>query len=91
MLAIDNYSRSVNDYPKCPICECVNTYQMGSLMVCPECAHEWVPRETIEMVSSEDVIRDAVGNVLNDGDTVTIRAEPAAPAEPEVDSDGNGI
>ena len=72
MLAIDNYSRSVNDYPKCPICECVNTYQMGSLMVCPECAHEWVPRETIEMVSSEDVIRDAVGNVLNDGDTVTI-------------------
>ena len=29
MLAIDNYSRSVNDYPKCPLCDCVNTYEMG--------------------------------------------------------------
>ena len=45
---------------------------MGTLLVCPECAYEWVPGEEPESVESEGVIRDAVGNVLADGDTVTI-------------------
>ncbi len=45
---------------------------MGTLLVCPECAHEWVPGEELESVEGEVVIRDAVGNVLADGDTVTI-------------------
>jgi protein PhnA len=54
----------------CPQCACVNTYEMGTLLVCPECAHEWVPGQ----VSVDDAaeIRDAVGNVLSDGDTVTV-------------------
>jgi protein PhnA len=43
---------------------------MGSLLVCPECAHEWT--EEAEEVETERVIKDAVGNVLQDGDTVTI-------------------
>ena len=43
---------------------------MGSLLVCPECAHEWT--QEIEEVETEKVIKDAVGNVLQDGDTVTI-------------------
>lgn len=44
---------------------------MGSLLVCPQCAHEWVPGDQIDL-GDGDVIRDAVGNVLADGDTVTI-------------------
>jgi protein PhnA len=44
---------------------------MGTLLVCPECAHEWVPGEESESGSS-DIVRDAVGNILQDGDTVTI-------------------
>jgi protein PhnA len=39
--------------------------------VCPECAHEWRPGA--EPAGEETrVIRDAVGNVLADGDTVTV-------------------
>jgi protein PhnA len=43
---------------------------MGSLLVCPECAHEWTAE--VEEAETERVIKDAVGNVLQDGDTVTI-------------------
>jgi protein PhnA len=43
---------------------------MGSLLVCPECANEWASEP--EEVETERVIKDAVGNVLEDGDTVTI-------------------
>ena len=43
---------------------------MGELLVCPECAHEWNPNDfEIETVR---VIKDASGNVLVDGDDVTI-------------------
>ena len=43
---------------------------MGALLVCPECAHEWQPGSA---ASAEDcVIKDSVGNVLADGDTVTV-------------------
>ena len=43
---------------------------MGALLVCPECAHEWNPEEDIANDSS--IIKDSVGNVLADGDTVTV-------------------
>jgi protein PhnA len=45
---------------------------MGTLLVCPECAHEWVPGDESESSETDAVIRDAVGNILSDGDTVTI-------------------
>ena len=45
---------------------------MGTLTVCPECAHEWVACEATESTDGDEIIRDAVGNVLVDGDTVTI-------------------
>jgi len=47
---------------------------MGALLVCPECGHEWSPAsaETQESTGGERVIKDAVGNVLADGDTVTV-------------------
>ena len=45
---------------------------MGALLVCPECAHEWTTQEEASDEVVDDVIRDAVGNILQDGDTVTI-------------------
>lgn len=60
----------MNELPNCPKCQSEYTYEMGSLLVCPECAHEWTAE--VEAVETERVIKDAVGNVLQDGDTVTI-------------------
>lgn len=42
---------------------------MGELLVCPECANEWTPSEEL---SEERIVKDSSGNVLQDGDTVTI-------------------
>jgi protein PhnA len=56
--------------PPCPECKSEYSYEMGALLVCPECAHEWNPADT--EVETARVIKDASGNVLNDGDDVTI-------------------
>ncbi|MEU1204526.1 zinc ribbon domain-containing protein YjdM [Nocardia sp. NPDC005825] len=56
--------------PPCPACSSEYTYEVGGLLTCPECAHEWTV-ET-EAAAEDGVIRDAVGNVLADGDTVTV-------------------
>lgn len=45
---------------------------MGSLLVCPECAHEWQPTAEEEFAEVARVVKDASGNILEDGDTVTI-------------------
>lgn len=58
--------------PACPQCTCAYTYALGELLVCPECAHEWVPTEAEPGADNEPVVRDSVGNVLQDGDTVTV-------------------
>ena len=55
--------------PNCPKCNSEYTYEDGSLLVCPECAHEW----TLESDTDDtNVIKDANGNILNDGDSVTV-------------------
>ncbi|MFS3127987.1 zinc ribbon domain-containing protein YjdM [Nocardioides sp. Bht2] len=59
------------ELPPCPSCASAYTYEMGELLVCPECAHEWSPSEAAAAADAA-LIRDAVGNVLADGDTVTI-------------------
>ncbi|MEY4348930.1 MAG: hypothetical protein RL719_227 [Actinomycetota bacterium] len=56
--------------PPCPACGSQYTYEMDPLLVCPECAHEWTPE--IEAEETSVVVKDAVGNILADGDTVTI-------------------
>ena len=56
--------------PPCPQCGSEFTYEDGSNLVCPECAHEWVPGAGA--VETARVYRDAAGNVLQDGDTVTV-------------------
>lgn len=57
--------------PNCPKCNSEYTYEDGNLLVCPECAHEWTAN-SVESNDEEKVIRDANGNILVDGDTVTI-------------------
>ncbi|MER7755331.1 zinc ribbon domain-containing protein YjdM [Kitasatospora sp. NPDC097643] len=64
-----------DNLPPCPKCSSEYTYEMDALMVCPECGHEWAPAEGDAEGAAgagERVIKDAVGNVLQDGDTVTV-------------------
>ena len=58
--------------PNCPKCNSEYTYEDGNLFICPECAHEW--NELSANASNEDelVVKDANGNILQDGDTVTV-------------------
>lgn len=59
--------------PPCPECQSKYAYEMGALLVCPECAHEWNPEDAVDTGASEALmVKDAVGNELADGDTVTI-------------------
>ncbi|RFD20464.1 alkylphosphonate utilization protein [Komagataeibacter melaceti] len=58
--------------PKCPACGCEHAYPDGSLWTCPECGHEWNPQDSATAPGNDMVIRDANGNVLADGDTVTV-------------------
>ncbi len=58
--------------PTCPKCNSEYTYEDGTMYICPECAHEWPKEATTESGDNEKVIKDANGNVLADGDTVTV-------------------
>ena len=64
----------MSSLPPCPECKSVYTYEMGAFLVCPECAHEWSQAETEAEANgqSEPVTKDSAGNVLSDGDSVTI-------------------
>ena len=63
----------MNELPPCPKCKSEFTYEDGSLCVCPECAHEWPLRSADESEEvGEKVYRDSAGNVLQNGDTVTV-------------------
>ncbi len=55
--------------PQCPQCQSPYTYEDGSMFVCPECGHEWSQEAQTEDVK---VYKDANGNLLQDGDTVTV-------------------
>lgn len=61
----------MSDLPKCPQCASEFTYQDGALYVCPECAHEW-SKDAGESAEQARVWKDANGNVLQDGDSVTV-------------------
>lgn len=59
--------------PACPQCQSAYTYEDGAQLVCPECGHEWSAPESATAAAEEvRVVKDAVGNVLQDGDTVTV-------------------
>ncbi|MFC5313120.1 zinc ribbon domain-containing protein YjdM [Azospirillum rugosum] len=56
----------------CPKCNSEYAYQDGELWICPECAHEWNPLAAVAEESGADAVRDANGNPLADGDSVTV-------------------
>ena len=58
--------------PACPKCQSAYTYEDGAQLVCPECGHEWSAQSGEAVVDEARVIKDAVGNALQDGDTVTV-------------------
>ncbi|MGY2488031.1 zinc ribbon domain-containing protein YjdM [Cupriavidus sp. CP313] len=58
--------------PPCPKCHSEFTYEDGGLYICPECAHEWSVQAAAPTEPEARVYRDAAGNVLQDGDTVTV-------------------
>ena len=57
--------------PPSPECNSEYTYEDRGLYICPECAHEWSATDA-EETADEKVVRDANGNILQDGDTVTV-------------------
>ena len=62
----------MSELSPCPLCNCEYTYEMGALLVCPECAHEWNLSEIQASAPTSKIVKDSAGNVLADGDTVTI-------------------
>ncbi len=62
----------MNELSPCPQCGSEYTYKDADLIICPECTHEWNPNEMAEDRYVEKEIKDANGNVLQDGDSVTV-------------------
>ena len=62
----------MSDLPACPKCNSAYSYRDGDSLVCPECAHEWVPGAPPANDDERRVFKDAFGNTLVDGDAVTV-------------------
>lgn len=61
----------MSNLPNCPKCSSTYTYEDGSFLVCPECAHEWsADSETTDQ--DDKVVKDSNGNILQDGDSVSV-------------------
>jgi protein PhnA len=58
--------------PACPVCGMENTYLDGDNFICPDCSHEWSQLAKQDETEEKRVHKDAHGNILNDGDTVTL-------------------
>jgi len=74
--------------PLCPECASEHAYEMGALLVCPMCGHEWSPSDSASEDAdaageSERVVKDAVGNVLADGDTVVVTTSIKVKGSPQ--------
>lgn len=62
----------MKDLPNCTKCGSEFTYENEDMYVCPECSHEWKKNSTSENEEDEIIVKDAYGNILKDGDNVTI-------------------
>lgn len=62
----------MKDIPSCVKCGSEFTYEDGEMYVCPECGYEWSKVEDLEGDSLEFVVKDAHGNILQDGDSVVV-------------------
>lgn len=61
----------MSEFPPCPSCQSSLTYTDGTLLICPECAHEWSAAESTNDEQTPQ-IKDSNGNLLVDGDTVSV-------------------
>jgi protein PhnA len=61
----------MSNLPNCPKCNSEYTYEDGSLFVCPVCAHEWNLESETEN-NDQNIVKDSNGNVLTDGDSITV-------------------
>lgn len=57
--------------PNCPKCNSEYTYEDGTMLICPECFHEWSLEDT-NSTDTENIVKDSNGNILQDGDSITI-------------------
>ncbi|CAN5287665.1 alkylphosphonate utilization operon protein PhnA [soil metagenome] len=62
----------MNNLPKCPKCDSEYSYKDGMFFVCSECAYEWAHDVEEKTAENTLTIKDANGNILQDGDTVTV-------------------
>jgi protein PhnA len=62
----------MSSLPPCPLCQSEYTYEDGVHYVCPECGHVWSQTESAEQTDAAKIVRDANGNILQDGDTITV-------------------
>lgn len=62
----------MSNLPKCPKCSSEYSYEDGNMYVCPECANEWEKGSVVESPDQKRIVRDANGNLLQDGDTVIL-------------------
>jgi protein PhnA len=60
----------MSEFPPCPQCESIYTYDSGDKLVCPDCGHQWKPVD----VSVEEglVVKDSIGNPLKTGDSIIV-------------------
>ncbi|QUJ69018.1 alkylphosphonate utilization protein [Photobacterium sp. GJ3] len=57
--------------PPCPECNSSYVYEDQAMLICPECGHEWIQGEVAEDPDAL-VVKDSNGNVLQEGDFVTL-------------------
>ncbi|MBN2704385.1 MAG: alkylphosphonate utilization protein, partial [Pontiellaceae bacterium] len=63
----------MSDLPHCPECNSEFCYENQDLLCCPDCGHEWNPVvHDDDSTSNAFVVKDSGGNLLQDGDTITI-------------------
>ena len=62
----------MSNLPNCPKCNSEYTYEDGAILICPECAYEWTLESETENNEDVLIVKDANGNILNDGDSVTV-------------------
>jgi protein PhnA len=62
----------MKDMPNCVKCGSTFTYHDGTTYVCPDCFHEWTEEAVVPGENHEVVVKDAYGNILRDGDSVSI-------------------
>jgi protein PhnA len=64
--------KTMSDLPNCPECNSQYTYEDREMFVCPECGHEWSQIAAEGTDEKEKQVRDANGNLLQDGDSITV-------------------